>query len=256
MGLAWGLIGVGQLGASIAEGLFRRGAPVDLILSPRSTSRVRALAERFPVSVAESNQEVVDRAQHVILATRPDQILEAASALRFRPGQVVVSVAAALGRESVQRAVEPARAVRAMPVLSAALGESPTCLYPAEDAVASLFGHLGPVHGFDDEEAFATAAVAASFYVWLYSLMETTAAWLHDNGVALDTGRALVAGMTRAAASRCLDMGGDMERLAQAIARPGTFTRIGMDRLHEREAMRAWCEACQSVLDATRERGR
>jgi pyrroline-5-carboxylate reductase len=86
--------------------------------------------------------------------------------------------------------------------------------------------------------------------------METSATWLHENGVDLDTGRALTAQMTRAAASRCLDMGTDMEELAEDIARPETFTRVGMDRLRDSDALRAWTDACQYVLDAHHERGR
>ena len=62
----WGIIGVGQLGASIAEGICRSGAPVDLLLSPRNESRVEALAERFPVRIGRDNQDVVDRADHLI----------------------------------------------------------------------------------------------------------------------------------------------------------------------------------------------
>ena len=57
----WGIIGVGQLGACIAEGIYRSRAPFDLVLSPRGKARVRELAERFPVAVGTDNQEVVDR---------------------------------------------------------------------------------------------------------------------------------------------------------------------------------------------------
>ena len=252
----WGIIGVGQLGASIAEGIYRAQAPFDLLLSPRSEARVRELSERFPARVGGDNQEVVDRADHVILAARPDQLIEVAGALRFRSGQIVVSVAAALERSSVQKAVGPARAVRAMPVLSATVGDSPTCIHPADVTAVGFFEHLGPIHIIDDEDTFAVAAVAASYYVWVYSLMETSAAWLHDNGVDLETGRALAAQMTRAAASRCLDIGTDMGALAEEIARPDTFTRVGMDRLRESDALHAWRDACQFVLDAKHARGR
>lgn len=254
MNPTWGIIGVGQLGASIAEGIYRARAPIDLVLSPRGEARVRELAERFPVAVGRDNQEVADRADHVILAAGPDQIAEVADALRFRPGQVVVSAAAGLARSTVQRAIGAASAVRAMPVLSATVGDSPTCIHPADDRAAGFFEHLGPVHVIDDEDTFDVAAVAATYYVWVYSLMETSAAWLHRNGVCLETSRTLAAQMTRAAANRCLDIGTDMGALAEDIARPGTFTRIGMDRLRKCEALQAWSDACQYVLDAKHER--
>jgi len=113
----WGIIGVGQLGASVAKGIHRSQAPLKLCLSPRSELRVQELAATVPVTVAENNQAVVDSADHVLLAARPKQIVEIAPDLRFRPGQVVVSLAAALPHGRIQQAVRPATAVRAMPVL-------------------------------------------------------------------------------------------------------------------------------------------
>jgi len=247
---SWGIIGVGQLGASLVEGICRSGAPVTLFLSPRSESRVRKLAARFPVVIGADNQAIVDDADHVVLAARPDQIVDVASCLRFRAGQVVVSVAAVVKHACLQDAVGAAAAVRAMPVLSAAVVDSPTCIYPADSAAMNLFEHLGPVHTFEDEDTFTAAAVAATYYGWVYALMDTSARWLNRNGVTADTSRALIAQMTRAACNRCLEGGRDMGAMAAEIARPGTFTGIGLDLLRERGALEAWSDACQSVLDA------
>lgn len=253
---SWGIIGIGRLGASLVEGLYRSKAPLDLILSPRGASQIRALAAQFPIAVAPSNQAVVERADHVVLAARPDQLIDMARALEFRSGQVVVSVAAGLKQATVQAAVGPATAVRAMPVLSAAIGDSPTPIFPANATAIALFAHLGPVHAFDDEDAFSVSVVAATYYGWVYALMDTSARWLGRNGVATDTSRALIAQMTGAAAKQSLRGGFDMGAMAEEIARPGTFTGIGMDLLRERGALDAWDDACQRVLDACRERER
>lgn len=253
---SWGIIGIGRLGASLIEGLYRSKAPVTLCLSPRGESRVRKLAARFPVIVAASNQAVVDSADHVVLACRPDQVVEMAGALQFRTGQVVVSVAAGLKQATVQAAIGPASAVRAMPVLSAAIAASPTPVFPANGTAITLFEHVGPVHAFDDEDAFAVAVVAATYYGWVYALMDTSARWLNCNGLATDTSCALIAQMTRAASSQALESGFDMGAMAEEIARPGTFTGLGMEVLRDRGALDAWDDACQCVLDACRERER
>lgn len=253
---SWGIIGIGQLGASLVEGIYQSEAPFSICLSPRGESQVRALAARFPIVVATDNQSVVDSVDHVILAVRPDQVADVANALNFRSGQVIVSVAAGIKHTSLQTVVEPAVAVRAMPVLSAAIADSPTSVYPANAAVVDLFERLGPVHAFDDEDAFSAAVVAATYYGWVYALMDTCAGWLEHNGVATETSRALIAQMTRAACNRSLDSGLDMGAMAEAIARPGTFTGIGLDLLGERGALDAWSDACQGVLDACRKRER
>jgi len=253
---SWGIIGIGQLGASLVEGICRSGAPVTLFLSPRSESRVRELAARFPIVIGADNQAIVDDADHVIFAARPDQVVDVAGCLRFRAGQVVVSAAAGVKQACVQEAIGSATAVRAMPVLSAAIVDSPTCIYPANDVAIGLFEYLGPVHVFDDEDTFTAAAVAATYYGWVYALMETSANWLHRNGVAADTSRALITQMTRAACNRCMESGRDMGAMTAEIARPGTFTGIGLNLLRERGALEAWSDACQSVLDAWQERER
>ena len=253
---SWGIIGIGRLGAALVEGLYRSKTTLDLSLSPRGESQIRALAAQFPIAVAPSNQAVVDRADHVVLAARPDQLVDMARALEFRSGQVVVSVAAGLKQATVQAAVDPGTAVRAMPVLSAAIADSPTPVFPANATAIALFEHLGPVHAFDDEHAFSVAVVAATYYGWVYALMDTSARWLSRNGVATNTSRALVAQMTRAAANQSLLGDFDMGAMAEEIARPGTFTGMGMDLLQERGALDAWDDACQRVLDACRERER
>lgn len=253
---SWGIIGIGRLGASLVEGIYQSKAPFSIRLSPRGESQVRALAARFPIVVATDNQSVVDSVDHVILAVRPDQVAGVANALNFRSGQVVVSVAAGITHTSLLAVVEPAVAVRAMPVLSAAIADSPTSVYPANAAAMDLFERLGPVHAFDDEDAFSVAVVAATYYGWVYALMDTCAGWLEHNGVATQTSRALIAQMTRAACNQTLDSGFDMGAMAQEIARPGTFTGIGLDLLRERGALEAWSDACEGVLGACRKRER
>jgi len=47
-----------------------------------------------------------------------------------------------------------------------------------------------------------------------------------------------------------------MSAMAAEIARPGTFTALGLELLDERGALGTCIEACQRVLDACRESGR
>ena len=169
---------------------------------------------------------------------------------------IVGSAAAAVGGTDIDGATGPATAVRAMPVLSAAIGDSPTCVYPESAEAIDLFQRLGPVHRFDEEQTFEVAAVAAMYYAWAHALMDVCATWLARNGVATHTCHTLIAQMTRAAAARGLASDRDMAALAAEIARPGTFSALGLDRLHELGALDAWGDACQSVLQACRARGR
>ena len=164
-------------------------------------------------------------------------------------------MAAAVEHAAIADTLGAGTAVRAMPVLSAAAGDSPTCIYPAEPVATGLFERLGPVHAFDNEREFETAAVAAMYYAWVYALIEVSADWLADNGVAASTGHTLVAQMTRAAAARCLASDQDTATLLAEITPPGSFSAAGLDLLRERRALDAWGDACATVLAACRGRG-
>ena len=62
-----GFIGTGNITAAMVEGL---GGGV--VLSPRGAEMAAGLADRFPdVTVAESNQSVIDKCDMVVLAIRP-----------------------------------------------------------------------------------------------------------------------------------------------------------------------------------------
>ena len=94
-----GFIGTGAIAAAMVEGL----APDRILLSPRGASVAADLAARFAgVTIAASNQAVVDGSDLVVLSVRP-QVAEAViRALRFRPGQKVLSLIAATGIDHLQ----------------------------------------------------------------------------------------------------------------------------------------------------------
>jgi hypothetical protein len=50
--------------------------------------------------------------------------------------------------------------------------------------------------------------------------------------------------------------GDDMSAMAAEIARPATFTALGLELLDERGALGTWTEACRRVLGVCRESGR
>ena len=79
-----GFIGVGEIASAIVDGLRSEkanspaaaGAPA-ILLSPRSADRSAGLAARYEaVEVAQSNQEVIDRSDLIVLSVLPGQVAE------------------------------------------------------------------------------------------------------------------------------------------------------------------------------------
>ncbi len=246
-----GLIGIGHLASHLVEGLARGPRPPAVVLSPRGAATAARLAERFGARIAADNQAVADACDLVILATPPGAALEAARAIRWRAEQVVVSVCAGVPLAPLAEAVRPARAVRAMPITAAVLGESPTPVFPGDPAAEALFARLGPVHPLDDEDAFDAAATVATYYGWVFALLDETTRWVEAEGVPAEAARRLVAETTRAAAGMAVRRPDESAAyLTETIAKPGSFTGHGLELLRARGAL----DAFRAALDAVRAR--
>jgi pyrroline-5-carboxylate reductase len=249
-----GIIGVGHLAGYLVEGLKRAADCPEIVLSPRNADKSRTLAGRFGARVAADNAEVVEAADTVILATRPDQAVQAATQLPWRAGQILICVAAGIPLGALAPVAGPATVVRAMPISSAAIGESPTSLYPDHAEARRLLKHLGPVHALPDETSFEAASVLGAFYGWIYAMLAEVTAWTGDQGVPPQTARDLVAQTARGATGMILGRPDEsLAAMLETLCTPGGITSRGLEVLEENEAISAWREACRAALERTRE---
>ena len=94
--MAYGVLGVGAIGAAIVTGLCENvdEAP-EVLLSPRNAGIAAGLARRFAsVQVAAGNQAVVDGARVVVVCLRPQVAQSVLAELRFPADRVVISAMA------------------------------------------------------------------------------------------------------------------------------------------------------------------
>jgi pyrroline-5-carboxylate reductase len=233
-----GFLGAGSITSAMVTGLSASAAePPSIRLSPRNAATAAQLAHRFPgVSVASSNQDVLDKSETVVLAVRPPIAREVLSALRFRPDHRVISVVSGLALASLSGLVAPATQVtRAVPLPSAAKRMGPTAIYPADGFAESLFAAIGTVYTMESEAAFdaicAATATAASFYVFL----EGIASWLSRQGIAEAMARDYVARMFLGETHAATDQPqASFQALATAHTTPGGINELFLRHLSER----------------------
>src|ERR1700704_3557740 len=127
------IIGGGNLGTAIAEGLIQSGfvLPKQILITKRNIHTLHEL-ERKGVLVSDKNEEAVRYADLVILAVKPFQVNEILRSLKeeFREDkQVLVSVVTGITIEHITGYLGPkVPVVRAMPNTAIAIQESMTCL--------------------------------------------------------------------------------------------------------------------------------
>ena len=162
---------------------------------PRNAAVARELSNRFKgISVASSNQDVLDHSETIVVAVRPAAARAVLSELRFGRDRQIISLVSGLSLQSLSRLVPPAtRIARAVPLPSTSRRLSPTAICPADPAALDLFAELGSVFPVETEKDFdaicATTATIASYFAFV----EGTASWLAQHGIPKSKARDYIA---------------------------------------------------------------
>ncbi len=188
-----GFIGTGDITKAIVTGLDRARYPCDgIVVSRRNAETSARLARDCPrVRIESDNQRIVDEADMLFLAVRPQVAEEVLSVLRFRPGQLVVSLVAALTHERLRGWTGPdVTIIRAMPMPFVATCEGPTLVFPANKDVETLFSALGRpivVPTLKDYDAIGVASTTMGLY---FGIEEVVVDWLGAKGIGAEDARA------------------------------------------------------------------
>lgn len=181
-----GVIGTGTIASAMVRGL--HAAPSfggSIVLSPRNASVTAELSAEFPaIAVGESNQDVLDRSDVVLITLRPQTAEDVISSLCFRPEHRIISAVAALSRQRLLELVAPATVVvKAIPLPTVAQRSGITALFPNDTFAIDFFNYLGTALPVADESQFqamsACTAIVASYALFA----EIAASWLSAQGV-------------------------------------------------------------------------
>jgi pyrroline-5-carboxylate reductase len=163
------IIGGGNLGTAIAEGLISSGfaKPENIIITKRNIATLKALEDKT-VLISSNNVEAVNFAEWIILAVKPFQVKDIL--LQLQPHldpkkHKLVSVITGIWIKDIQEILgEDFTIFRAMPNTAIAIRESITCIckYNATDAqteyVSNMFNQLGKTV-FTEEKLMDAATV-------------------------------------------------------------------------------------------------
>jgi pyrroline-5-carboxylate reductase len=191
-----GFVGTGAITSAIVTGLNAAGLGGDTILvSPRNAETAAALAAKFPsVTVATSNQAVLDGSDVVMLAVRPQVGTQVLSELKFRADHHVISLMAIIPLEQVRAMVAPARTVtRTVPLPLVADRCGPTPIFPPDPVAAGIFNRIGTAIEATSADQFSAYCAATATMASYFTFAEEIAAWLTRHGVPAADARRYVA---------------------------------------------------------------
>ena len=167
------IIGGGNLGSAIAEGLINSGfiQPNELLITKRNVSTLDSLKEKG-VLVSNNNLEAAEFADYIILAVKPFQIKDVLTlmlpALDAKK-HVLVSVITGIWVKDIEEVIGNAFPIfRAMPNTAIAIQESMTCISESnstkeqKDFVGHVFDKLGKSVFVEEKLMDAATVLAAS----------------------------------------------------------------------------------------------
>jgi pyrroline-5-carboxylate reductase len=250
-----GFIGGGNMARALVGGLIARGAAAQRIaVADPAAAQRDALHADYGVRVTEDNAIAAADADVVVFAVKPQELQAAASALRQtldarKP--LVISVAAGVRIEPLQRWTGRAAVVRCMPNRPALQGCGVTGMYASAEVDADqrriaeeILGAVGKTLWLDRESDLdAVTAVSGSGPAYFFFLIEI----LEQTGVALglrpEVSRTLAIETAFGAGVMAREPGADPAQLRAQVTSKGGTTEAALRRLEERDVRQIFDEA-------------
>lgn len=241
-----GFIGGGNMASSLMSGLIASGhSPQQLWVSDINKDILASLAANLQVNIASSNEAVIQEAEVVVLAVKPQvlrQVAESVAALIQQKKPLVVSIAAGITQASLSAWLGADTAiVRCMPntpalVLTGATGlhANPNVTEAQRDLAESIMRSVGISLWVDDEsELDAVTAVSGSGPAYYFLLMEAMEKAARELGLDEHTARLLVQQTALGAAKIALESSESPEQLRKRVTSPGGTTQRAIETFEQ-----------------------
>ena len=176
-----GFIGTGNISSDVITGIcnskisFKR-----IVVSPRNKQKAQKLKKKFKrVSIAKSNQDVIDKSDWVFLGVVPKVGEKILHRLNFKTNQTIVSFISTINYAQLKKIVKKkAKIVRAIPMPPISLGKGPVPIFPPDKKVKNFFDKIGTTIEIKSEKLsknfWAISGSMASFY----ELLKVLSDWL------------------------------------------------------------------------------
>lgn len=217
---AVGLIGVGNMGTAIVEGLLKkeRVHPAQVTVYDKLTGKAQEFSKQWGTHTAKSNEELARLSSIIVLAVKPQDLLETAAEMKpaLGPKHILISILAGVPLAKFREVFGPGpELVRAMPNLGAKVGESMTAITADSDRAFSfaeqIFLGCGKIARLEEKHFDLVTAVSGSGPAYFFLLMELMAQAAQEQGLTAEQARlfavqtALGAGLLAAASDAAPD---------------------------------------------------
>ena len=249
-----GLIGAGNMASALARGI---GEPV--LVYDVDAAKAQALAEELGGEAVQSNAELAERADAVVLCHKPKQLDEVAAEVAGR-AKLIVSILAATTTDQLAGAYPDAAIYRFIPNMPTEVRRGVLCYVPGpgasegpEDEILALMGRSGAVIRLDDEPLIEPAmALMSCGPAFMALVAESFAEAGTAHGLDPDDAMRMVVETMGGTADYLARHDYDGPALRARVATPGGTTEKGLITLEENGVRDVCRAAVDAVVEATR----
>ena len=258
-------LGAGNLAEALVKGLLAGGgcAASDLRVTDVSPGRLEYFEKNFGVSGSSHNKDIVAWADVVVLAVKPQVLMEVLQEARgtLNRGALVVSIAAGITSGKIEQALgEGVHVVRTMPNTPALVRKGVAGLCPGrwateEDLLLAeeILRAVGDVVRVREEDMDAVTALSGSGPAYVFFLMEAMLAAAERLGLPAELAWKLVTRTVEGSAELILKTGDSASELRRRVTSKGGTTAAALSVLEQKEVFQTVVEAVRAAHRRARE---
>jgi pyrroline-5-carboxylate reductase len=230
------LIGGGNMGAAMLSAILKKGfsTPGAISVSDVNQARRQHLAQEYGVYATGSNLEALDRGDVIILAIKPQHLVEVLTELKgkLKPSQLVLSIIAGATIQTLSSGLAHKHVVRAMPNTPAQIGQGITVWTATVEVskkqkawAGSILGAMGrEIYVADEKYLDMATAISGSGPAYVFLFMESLAQAAVAIGLPQDIAQELVSQTVLGSASFAQKSEKELAELRRMVTSPGGTT--------------------------------
>lgn len=247
-----GFIGAGNMAQAMIKGMVQSGrvSPGKIYVSSRTSQKPQKLRELFNIQVAANNEELVETCDVIVLAMKPQDFAAAMEPIAnlFTDKQIVISLAAGIRFETLEKVLPQVRLVRLMPNTPSLIQKGSLGFIVNDDKdeflpdlMEDMFSCLGSVYEIETEEQFEAFMVACSSGTgFIYELMTYWQEWIEERGFDSAAARRMTQEVFMGAALMAQqNIDQSLEELQDKVTSKKGVTAAGLESMRELEIERA-----------------
>lgn len=239
------IIGGGNLGGAIAEGLLKSGfaTPAQITVTRRNLDRLTSLKDAG-VTITSNNKEAIENNDVIIVALKPYNVKEVLDGLKqsFNPEKhIIISVVTGISLKDLSAIFTNNTPIfRAMPNTAIAIQESVTCLCSVHatnaqvNYVTELFNQLGISISIDEKLMDAATVLGACGIAYALRFIRAATQGGIEIGFDAKTASLIAAQTVKGAAELLLKGNRHPEEEIDKVTTPKGCTIVGLNEMEHR----------------------